>query len=74
VVERIWRSEGLKAPQKQPKEGQLWLNDRSCVLLRVERLNHVWSYGFVRDRTRDRRVFRTLDIIDTLPGIAWEDG
>ncbi len=24
-VERIWRREGLKVPQKQPKRGRLWL-------------------------------------------------
>ena len=26
-VERIWRQEGLKVPQRQPKRGRLWLND-----------------------------------------------
>lgn len=63
-VERIWRREGLKVPQKQPKKGRLWLNDGSCVRLRAERPNHVWSYDFVQDRTHDGRVFRTLNIID----------
>ena len=63
-VERIWRREGLKVPQKQPKNGRLWLNDGSCVRLRAERPNHVWSYDFVQDRTHDGRVFRTLNIID----------
>ena len=28
-VERIWRKEGLKVPQRQPKRGRLWLNDGS---------------------------------------------
>ena len=28
-VERIWRREGLKVPQKQPKRGRLWLRDGS---------------------------------------------
>ena len=28
-VERIWRQEGLKVPQRQPKRGRLWLNDGS---------------------------------------------
>ena len=28
-VERIWRQEGLKVPQKQPKRKRLWLNDGS---------------------------------------------
>jgi putative transposase len=63
-VERIWRREGLKVPQKQPKKGRLWLNDGSCVRLRPERKNHVWSYDFVQDRTHDGRIFRTLNIID----------
>jgi putative transposase len=63
-VERIWRREGLKVPQKQKKKGRLWLNDGSCVRLRPERPNHVWSYDFVQDRTADGRVYRTLNIID----------
>ena len=63
-VERIWRREGLKVPQKQPKRGRLWLNDGSCVRLRPERPNHVWSYDFVEGRTHNGRKFRMLNIID----------
>ncbi len=63
-VERIWRREGLKVPQKQPKKGRLWLNDGSCVRLRPEHSNHVWSYDFVEGRTHNGRKFRMLNIID----------
>lgn len=63
-VERIWRREGLKVPQKQPKKGRLWLNDGSCVRLRPEHPNHVWSYDFVEGRTHNGRKFRMLNIID----------
>jgi len=63
-VERIWRQEGLKVPAKQPKKGRLWLADGSCVRLRPERPNHVWSYDFVEDRTHDGRKFRMLNVID----------
>jgi transposase InsO family protein len=63
-VERIWRREGLKVPVKQPKRGRLWLNDGSCIRLRPERPNHVWSYDFVADRTHDGKAFRMLCIID----------
>jgi hypothetical protein len=38
--ERIWRREGLKVPQKQPKKGRLRPNDRSCIRLRPEYPNH----------------------------------
>lgn len=63
-VERLWRLEGLKIPAKQPKRGRLWLNDGSCVRLRAEYPNHVWSYDFVHHRTHDGRAFRTLNILD----------
>ncbi len=63
-VQRIWRREGLKVRQKQPRRGRLWLNDGSCVRLRAERPNHVWSYAFVEGRTHDGRKFRMLCIVD----------
>ena len=63
-VERIWRREGLKVPARQPKRGRLWLNDGSCIRLRAEHRNHVWSYDFVEDRTHDGRKIRMLNIID----------
>jgi putative transposase len=63
-VERLWRREGLKVPPKQPKRGRLWLNDGSCVRLRPEYRNHVWSYDFVHCRTDDGKAFRTLNILD----------
>lgn len=63
-VERIWRMERLKVPSKQPKRGRLWLNDGSCMRLRPEHKDHVWSYDFVMDRTSDGRAFRILTIID----------
>lgn len=66
-VERIWRREGLKVPQKQPKKGRLWLNDGSCIRLRPTRPNHVWPCDFVESRTHDGRTFRMLNLIDAFP-------
>jgi len=63
-VQRIWRREGLKVPKKQRPRGRLWLNDGSCVRLRPERPNHVWSYDFVSARTHDGRTIRMLTLID----------
>jgi putative transposase len=63
-VARIWRNEGLKVPQRQPKRSRLWLNDGSCIRLRPERPNHVWAYDFVEDRTHDGRKIRMLNIVD----------
>jgi len=63
-VERIWRREGPKIPQKQKPRGRLWLNDGSCVRLRPEHRNHVWSYDFVSTETYDDRSARLLNLID----------
>ena len=63
-VERIWRREGLKVPKKLPKRKRLWLNDGSCIRLRPEYKDHVWSYDFVMVRTADGRAFRILTLID----------
>jgi putative transposase len=63
-VERIWRREGLKVPQKQKPRGRLWLNDGSCVRLRPEHRNHVWSYDFMSTYTSDGRTVRFLNVID----------
>jgi transposase InsO family protein len=63
-VQRIWRREGLKVPKKQKPRGRLWLNDGSCIRLRPERPNHVWSYDFVEAQTHDGRKMRLLTLID----------
>jgi transposase InsO family protein len=63
-VERIWRREGLKVPERQPKRGRLWLADGSCVRLRAEYPDHVWSYDFAEDRTHDGRKYRMLNVVD----------
>ena len=63
-VQRIWRREGLKVPRKQKPRSRLWLNDGSCIRLRPERRNHVWSYDFVEAQTHDGRKVRLLTLID----------
>ena len=51
-------------PIKQAARGRLWFNDGSCIRLKPEHKDHVWSYDFVRQRTDDGRAFRTLNILD----------
>ena len=59
-VERIWRREGLKVPSRQPRRRRLWLNDGSCLRLRPQYRDHVWTYDFVLHHTHDGRKFRML--------------
>jgi len=63
-VERIWRQEGLKVPQKQPKRSRLWRNDGSIIRLKPEFPKHVWSYDFMEDRTHNGVSFRILNVLD----------
>jgi putative transposase len=63
-VQRIWRREGLKSTAETKARRRLWLNDGSCVRLRPERANHVWSYDFVSAMTHDGRTLRMLTLID----------
>ncbi len=63
-VERIWRQEGLKVPERQPKRSRLWLNDGSCIRLRPLYRGHVWSYDFVASRTHDGRALKLLTVLD----------
>ena len=63
-VEQIWRREQLKVPAKQPKRARLWLADGSCVRLRPQHRDHVWSYDFIEDCTHEGRKYRMLNVID----------
>ena len=38
-VSEVWRREGLKVPNKQPKRGRLWLADGSCIRLSPQPLD-----------------------------------
>lgn len=72
-VERIWRAEGLRVPRRQPKRKRLWLADGSCVRLRPEYRDHVWSYDFVQECQRrsslspERRVEMSHERRSTCP-------
>jgi len=80
-VERIWREAGLKLPGKQVRKRRVHLNDGSCIRLRPERKNHVWSYDFVEDKTWDGRKLRFLNVLDeherkciaSIPRRSWRD-
>ncbi|MBX2988499.1 MAG: IS3 family transposase [Bdellovibrionaceae bacterium] len=63
-VARIWKEQGLKVPKKQKKRARLWDREGSCIRLRPERPNHVWSYDFVFDQTHEGKTFKMFNVID----------
>ncbi len=63
-VARIWKQQGLKVPKKQTKKRRLWFDDGSSSRHKPTHKNHVWSYDFIFDSTRDGKPIKILTIID----------
>jgi len=63
-VQRLWREEGLKVPQKQRKKRRLGTSAQSSQRQRASAPNEVWSYDFVMDRTADGRRLKLLCVVE----------
>jgi putative transposase len=63
-VHRLWRQEGLKVPHKKGQRKRLGDSENGCLRRQAERINHVWSYDFVSDRTADGRSLKLLVVLD----------
>lgn len=63
-VQRLWRAEGLKVPQKQRKRRRLGTTENGTQRLRAERRNQVWSYDFTMDQTADGKRLKMMPVVD----------
>jgi len=63
-VQRLWREQGLKVPQKQSKRRRLGSSEQDSQRRRAERINQVWSYDFIMDQTEDGRRLKMLPVVD----------
>lgn len=63
-VHRIWRAAGLKVRQKPKKKRSQGVSKNSCARLRAERMNHVWCWDFIFDRTTSGQSLKWLSIVD----------
>ena len=54
-VQRLWREEGLRVPQRTRKRRRLGESTVPAQRLRAERPNHVWAFDFQFDQTADGR-------------------
>ena len=65
-VHRIWKEENMQVPRKQHRRRRLpgGGSQNSFVRHRARRMNHVWSYDFLSERTEDGRQLRLLVVID----------
>lgn len=63
-VHRLWKQEGLKVPAKACKRRRLGQSANGSQRRRAERINHVWSYDFVHDRTERGTRLKWLPVLD----------
>lgn len=63
-VHRLWRSEGLKVRRKTKKKRAQGKSANACLQLRAERINHVWCWDFIFDRTTSGHSLKWLSIVD----------
>jgi putative transposase len=65
-VQRVWREEGLRVPQRRRKRRRLGesTSETTGTRLRAERPNHVWAFDFQFDQTADGRVLKLCNIVD----------
>jgi len=63
-VQRLWREEGLRVPQRKRKRRRLGASTVPAERLRAERPNHVWAFDFQFDQTADGRALKLLNIVD----------
>ena len=63
-IQRLWREEGLKVPQRTRKRQRLGVSTCPADRLRAERPNHVWALDFQFDQTSDGRILKLLNIVD----------
>jgi len=63
-VQRLWREEGLRVPQRRRKHRRLGESTVPAERLRAQRPNQVWAFDFQFDQTADGRALKLLNIVD----------
>jgi len=63
-IQRLWREEGLRVPQRKRKRQRLGTSTTPAARLRAERPNHVWALDYQFDTTVDGRVLKLLHVVD----------
>ncbi len=63
-IERLWREEGLKLPERHKKRRRLYHKDSSVIRLRPTHAIHVWAIDFVHDKLSSGRSYKMLTVLD----------
>ena len=63
-VHRLWKQAGLKVARPEAKRVRSGTSENASHVKRAESPNHVWTYDFTFDETRDGRRLKFLVVID----------
>jgi putative transposase len=63
-VQRLWREEGLRVPQRRRKRRRLGESSVPTDRLRAARPDHVWAIDFQFDQTLAGRQVKLLNVVD----------
>jgi transposase InsO family protein len=63
-VHRLWRRHGLRVPRKVHKRRRLGTIENGITHHAATRMDHVWTYDFVKDQTIDGRPLKILTVVD----------
>jgi putative transposase len=63
-VQRLWREEGLRVPQRKRKRRRLGESTVPASRLAAERPDHVWALDYQHDQTADGQTIRLLNVVD----------
>lgn len=63
-VQRLWREEGLRVPQRRRKRQRRGDSTVPASRLRAERADHVWAFDFQFDQTADGHILKLLHVVD----------
>ena len=63
-IQRLWREEGLRVPQRKRKRRRVGDSTVPAKRLRAERPNHVWAMDFQFGTTTDGRTLKLLHVVD----------
>lgn len=63
-VQRLWREEGLRVPERRRKRQRLGQSTVPAERLAAQCPDHVWALDFQFDQTADGRVLKLLNVVD----------
>lgn len=63
-VQRLWREEGLRVPQRRHKRRRTGESTTPADRLHAERPDHVWALDYQFDVTATGRVIKILHVVD----------